>query len=110
MARQSIDAHYDYPEVSRHWHPGSEKYASGDALMSFLSQGWMFEDEIEEQSFWHAGSRRVTIFHFTLQYGDVELVMPVHTNPYVRRLIETYNCSISEHKEVAAPDKQTKDD
>lgn len=84
----ALNAHFDYLDLSRHWCIRSEKYAGGDALITRLNEGWQIRDDVYEETFWHAGSRLVTIYHFELEFkGEVE-TMPVLANPYVHRLVQ----------------------
>lgn len=84
----SLNAHFEYMDVNRHWHPRSEKYTGGDALITRLNQGWQIRDEVYEEEYWHAGARLVVVYYFELEFqGEVES-MPVLSNPYVRRILK----------------------
>ncbi|MBZ0296472.1 MAG: hypothetical protein K8L99_28175 [Anaerolineae bacterium] len=83
----SLNAHFEYMDVNRHWDPRSEPYAGGDALITRLNQGWHIRDVVFEEEYWHAGARLVIVYHFELEFeGEVE-TMPVLSNPYVRRIV-----------------------
>jgi hypothetical protein len=102
MNRENLsNYHYSYMSMIRHWHPESEKYTGGDALFTAFDNGWDMDDEVQYENFWHAGTRGVTVYHFTLRRGDERMSMPVITNPYVRRLLKE-----SEAKVVAKENKK----
>lgn len=75
-------------DTRRHWSPSSQQYAPADVLLQFLADNWQLSPVIGLEEHWHAGVRRVDIFHFELNKGDRTVVVPVHSNPIVRRLIE----------------------
>lgn len=94
MLQHSSNWHTTYPVFKRHWHPGSEKYAGGDALLTALDHDWDVKDTCYLEEFWHAGTRLVTIYHFELERGDEKMDMPVITTPYVRRILREQNFKI----------------
>jgi len=57
-------------------------------LLQFLADGWELSPVIGLEEHWHAGVRRVDIYHFELTKGDRTMVVPVNSNPIIRRLIE----------------------
>lgn len=71
----------------RHWCPVSEKFASGDALLSALDQGWTVEGVVFREDHWAAGVRRVPIYHIKLVRGDDCVTMIIVQNPFVQRLV-----------------------
>ena len=75
-------------DTRRHWSPSSQHYAPADVLLQFLADNWQLSPVIGLEEHWHAGVRRVDIYHFELAKGDRTMVVPVHSNPIVRRLIE----------------------
>jgi hypothetical protein len=83
------NSHFEYMDVVCHWSPISQKYAGGDAINTLLNDGWRIQETVFFEEFWHAGSRPVTIFHFKLVRDDETLHVPVLSNPYVRRLVES---------------------
>lgn len=76
-----------YRRTTRHWHPGSEKWAGADCLLTAMDNGWQVDSTVYCQEFWRPGARLITVYHFELSKGDQRLDMPVITNPYARRLI-----------------------
>jgi hypothetical protein len=81
------NSHFQYMDVVRHWSPISEKYAGGDALITLLNEGWLLNEIVFYEEFWHAGSRLVVIYHVTLVRDDEEMQVPVLSNPYVHRMM-----------------------
>lgn len=90
MAIQSTDLHVEYPDMTRHWHPLSERFAGGDALLTALQRGWEISGTIWADEFWHGGSRLTIIFYMTLVRGDEQMTMPVLTSPWVRRVMKKW--------------------
>jgi hypothetical protein len=86
---KSTDFHVEYSAVHRHWHPSSEVYAGADALITALQNGWTLMEPVFEEEFFHAGTRRVTVYHATLVRGEESRIMPVITNPFIRRGMRT---------------------
>ena len=84
----------DYHALSRHWHAASEAYAGGDCLVTALQRGWEMDDVVHQEEFWHAGSRLVMIYHFTLMREGETVNMPVISNPYIHRLLRMQNFDV----------------
>lgn len=76
-----------YRRTMRHWHPGSEKWAGADCLLTAMDNGWKAEPTAYCQEIWYSGARLVTIYHFELTKDGEKLEMPVITNPYARRIL-----------------------
>lgn len=83
------NSHFEYMDVVRHWSSKSQKYAGGDAVMTLLSNGWRIAETVFLEEYWHAGSRCVTIFHLEMHRDDEVMNVPVLSNPYVRRMVDT---------------------
>lgn len=81
-------------DTRRHWSPSSQLYAPADVLIQFITDNWELSPVIGLEEHWHAGVRRVDIFHFELTKGERTMVVPVHSNPIVRRLIEEHELKI----------------
>jgi hypothetical protein len=88
IAYDASNSHFDYLDIIRHFSPISEKYAGGDALMTFLLDGWNLIDAVFYEEYWHSGVRMVVIYHFQLEREGEKLDMPVFSNPYVSRLVQ----------------------
>lgn len=88
VTNDSMNAHYQYMDVNRHWCPRSEKFAGGDALVTRLNDGWEVVGPVYIEEYWHAGVRMVTIYHVTVEdsHGESQ-VMPVLSTPYVERML-----------------------
>jgi len=97
--------HVTYLDVYRYWSSHCERYAGGDSLVTMLMNGWNFtSDTIYFEEYWHAGTRPVTVFHFELIKDGDTMLMPVITNPYVRRVIRMHQLkskSLSEKTEAS---------
>ncbi len=100
MLIKSSNLHVDYPDLHRHWCSFSEDFAGGDALLSAMRANWMVVGDVFEEDFWHAGTRLVVVFHFTLERDQDKMVMPVMSNPYVRRLIRDLNIKPQRYQPV----------
>jgi hypothetical protein len=102
--------HIQYLDVNRHWSPRSEKFAGGDNLLTALMRGWEISDKVEKESYWHAGVRQITVYHFRLRRNDQEIAMPVLANPYVNRMLFTSPFSVVErqtqHDEVDSEEQR----
>ena len=83
----SANAHFEYPDVTRHWSPHAGQPGGGDVLVTLFGQGWELRDEVYHEEHWLSGSRPVTIYHMTLERGEETLRVPVFANPFVRSLI-----------------------
>ncbi len=83
-----LEAELRTTDTKRHWSPSSQHYAPADVLLGFLADGWELSPVIGLEEHWHAGVRRVDVYHFELTKGDRTMVVPVHSNPIIRRLIE----------------------
>jgi hypothetical protein len=88
MIQYTNNANVEYIEVSHYWSPTSEKYAGCDQLLTALFKGWEVDENVYLESYWHSASREVNIYHFTLHRKGQQLVMPVLSNPYLRRMLQ----------------------
>lgn len=75
-------------DTRRHWSPMSQLYAPADVLIQYLAEGWTISPVIGLEEHWHAGVRRVDVYHFELTKEGQAQVLPVQSNPIVRRLIQ----------------------
>jgi hypothetical protein len=78
----------------RHWCPVSEKFASGDALVSALNQGWAVEGVVFREDHWAAGVRRVPIYHIKLVRDEACMTMIIVMNPFVQRLVHNMGVQV----------------
>lgn len=90
----SIDLHVDYPDMHRHWDAQSERYGGGDSLLTALQGGWLLDEVIWAEEYWHAGTRPVMIYHFTLAREQEKMSMPVMSNPFILRLLQTLRVQV----------------
>jgi len=78
--------HVQYLDVtSQYWNP-KEGYAGGDHLLTALQAGWEIT-RCTKRLVWYAGSRCVSVYHFTMSRRGEQMTMPVVNNPYVDRFI-----------------------
>lgn len=94
--------HVQYLDVTHHWSPRSEAFAGGDALLTALQRGWEVANTVEEEKYWHADVRAVSVYRFTLRRGDQEIIMPVIENPYVTRMLFMEPFDVVERDEESA--------
>ncbi len=90
LPENSSDRHIEYLQVIHHWHPGSEKYAGGDCLLTALYEGYEPEAWVYREEHWRGASRCVVVYYFELTRADETMVMPVICNPYVERFINGF--------------------
>ncbi len=93
------NSHFQYMDVVRHWSPISEKYAGGDALVTLFTEGWQLHETVFYEEYWHAGSRPVTIYHLEMVRDDEKMNVPVISNPYVDRMMDTLPVQVRPLKE-----------
>lgn len=74
-------------DTRRHWSPTSQAYAPADVLLQYLTEDWQISPVVGLEEHWHAGIRRVDVYHFELTKEGQALIIPVQSNPVVRRLI-----------------------
>lgn len=79
--------HVQYFSFAKHWCHRSEKFAGVDALLTAIDQKWSVGEVVYLEEHWHAGSRRVAIYHFSLKRGSETMTMPVIDNPMLGRLL-----------------------
>ena len=75
-------------DLTCHWCPQSQRYAGGDALLTYLNNGWEIQGNIYCEEYWHGGSRRILIYYFVLARQGECVTMRVLTNPLVDRLLD----------------------
>jgi len=102
MAQSSVDFHVEYLEIYRHWHSGSEQFASGDALVTALQDGWKLLEPVYEEKYWHAGTRLVVVYHGFLERDGERMLMPVISNPFIRRGILQRGTQVRPYEELVA--------
>ncbi len=74
-------------DTRRHWSPTSQAYAPADVLVQYITEEWQVSPVVGLEEHWHAGIRRVDVYHFELNKEGQTLVVPVQSNPVIRRLI-----------------------
>ena len=81
-------------DTRRHWSPSSQTYAPADVLLQYLSDGWSLSPVVGLEEHWHAGARRVDVYQFELVKDDQVQILPVQSNPVVRRLITQHQLKV----------------
>lgn len=81
-------------DTRRHWSPSSQPYAPADVLIRYLSSGWQISPVVGLEEHYHAGVRRVDVYHFELVKDDEHQILPVQSNPIVRRLLREHNLRV----------------
>jgi hypothetical protein len=81
-------------KTTRHWSPQSEQYASGDALLQALDDGWQVKGVIFRQEVWLAGGRRTYVYHVELERDGETIKMKMVHNPFITRLIYRFNVQV----------------
>jgi hypothetical protein len=100
----SVDLHVDYPDMHRHWDSQSERYGGGDSLLTALQAGWEMNTVCWSEEYWHAGTRPVMIYHFELNRAAEKLHMPVVSNPFIQRLLDTLALEVKPIEQRTAAD------
>jgi hypothetical protein len=86
-ARSFIEMELRSNDTRRHWSPSSQAYAPADVLIQYLADGWTISPVVGLEEHWHAGVRRVDVYHFELTKEEQVQILPVQSNPIVRRLM-----------------------
>lgn len=86
-------------EQNHHWSPNSEAFASGEALLQALDNGWQVQGVIFRQEFWLAGGRRTYIYHLTLRRDGDVLKMALVYNPFISRFIHRMGVQVVQQNE-----------
>ena len=81
-------------DTRRHWSPTSQAYAPADVLIRYVSDGWLISPIVGLEEHWHAGARRIDVYHFEMSKGDDVIILPVQSNPVVRRLLNEYQLRV----------------
>jgi len=71
----------------RHWSPMCEAYTGADSLITALRNGWRVRPTVYRQDVLHGGSRRTSIYTFTLQFGTEVRNMAVICTPFIVRFL-----------------------
>lgn len=86
--------HVQYFSFAKHWCPRSEKFSGVDALLTAMDRGWQVSEVVYLEEHWHAGSRRVAIYHFSLKRDSDNMTMPVIHNPALDRVLHKSNARV----------------
>ena len=88
-------------DTRRHWSPSSQPYAPADVLLRYLAEGWQISPIVGLEEHVHAGARRVAVYHFELTKDGQQQILPVQSNPVVRRLLHDRNLRVVHLKREA---------
>jgi len=94
MVLDGSDAHFAYMDVVTHWCPQSQPFAGGDALITYIDDGWEIGSQVFYEEFEHRGGRQVVVYYFEMHRGNQIVRMPVINNPYVTRLVQVLNVDV----------------
>ena len=81
-------------DTRRHWSPSSQPYAPADVLLRYLAEGWQISPIVGLEEHVHAGARRVAVYHFEVTKDGQQQILPVQSNPVVRRLLHDRNLRV----------------
>ena len=81
-------------DTRRHWSPSSQPYAPADVLLRYLAEGGQISPIVGLEEHVHAGARRVAVYHFELTKDGQQQILPVQSNPVVRRLLHDRNLRV----------------
>ena len=98
-----IEMEFRSNDTRRHWSSSSQMYAPADVLVHYLAEGWQISPVVGLEEHWHAGVRRVDVYHFELTKDDQSQVLPVQSNPVVRRLMRDRQLRVVLLKNDAIP-------
>ena len=87
MISRKAFSHRHTTDMSRHWCPRSQRFTGGDALLTYLDNGWEVYNEVTYEEYWQGGARRMFIYEFVLIKGGQHVRMRVIDNPFVERLM-----------------------
>jgi hypothetical protein len=71
----------------RHWSPTSQVYVSADILLQYLHEGWKISPLVSIEQYGRPGKWRAQVYYFELIRGSQSMILPVYSNPVVRRLL-----------------------
>jgi hypothetical protein len=71
----------------RPWSPASQSCAPGDVLLEYLADGWNLSSVVGRMEHWYGAGRHVGVYYFELARDHRTIVMAVHGNPAVHRLV-----------------------
>ena len=81
-----IEVPVEIPDA-RPWSATSQVRAPVNVLLDFLAGGWCASPWVGVERFWYGGGRRIEVFYFELRKSPHMVVVPVQSNPVVRRLL-----------------------
>jgi hypothetical protein len=94
LLQHEVEAHFTY-QTHRHWCPTSEKFASGDALLSLMDAGWRPEQIVFLPEYSLSSGRYARVYQFHLFDDQHMIEMCVVQNPFVERIIAKMGLSVN---------------
>lgn len=79
-----------YTSNPRHWSPGCECYTGADSLITALRNGWRVRPTVHRVDVLHGGTRRTSVYTFTLQSGLDVRHMNIVCTPFIVRFLATH--------------------
>jgi hypothetical protein len=73
-----------------------------------MQNHWVADETCYEQQYWQAGTRLVTIYHFSLTNGDEQMSMPVLGNPFVRRIIREERFKVAPYDQMPTTEHESR--
>src|SRR5690554_6563261 len=89
-----------------YWSPTSQDYASGEALLAALDNGWQVDGVIFRQEIWLTVGRRTNLYHITLIRDGEVIKMKMVDNPFITRLIHRLKIQVVRVNERKAVGKE----
>jgi hypothetical protein len=84
----------------RHWDHLSQRFGGGDSLATAFVEGWEIHEPVAQRTYWCGGARQVCVYAFELRRGTETMFMPVVGNPYVDRLVQEMNLTITREEDT----------
>lgn len=81
--------HHTYTETDRHYHPRSESYTGADSILTAQRNGWRLVNIAYRADHQLRGGRFTTLYHFKLVRQGETMLMPVVSNPFVTKMLES---------------------
>lgn len=91
--------HEYYTDIDRHWCPKTESYTGADSLLTAQRNGWKLVGLAYREDIIFGGGRHTTLYHFELARADETVYMPVISNPFVVRMLQTRQIDVLPRKQ-----------
>lgn len=81
--------HERFTITNRHFSPDSEYYTGADSLLTAQRYGWRLVNIAYEEHVLMRGGRYTSLYYFKLIRGAEKMIMPILSNPFVLKMLET---------------------